>query len=237
MEGVRIFFSSDIKHETEDTMTEKVEEALEVEILSNGIKYEPGNVPPWKLPRSCDKCGKEFRSKGHLQRHVDGVHHKLKGYKCDRCDYEATDRRYVERHKAIVHENQRPTFTCNICSHQMRTLAALKSHDARRHKELPHCCTSCHYKTSDKATLKKHIAAVHEGIRYPCHLCEYKASAKTVKGIICLGFTLVLNFNVTNVIIKLTFKVISFNTNKPSTNLVQNSSATGAIIIHSVATI
>ena len=84
---------------------------------------------------------------------------------------------------------------------------------------------------------KKHIAAVHEGIRYPCHLCEYKASAKTVKGIICLGFTLVLNFNVTNVIIKLTFKVISFNTNKPSTNLVQNSSATGAIIMHSVATI
>ena len=88
-------------------LIEKVEEAVEVKILSNGIKYEPGNVPPWKLPRSCDKCGKEFRSKGHLQRHVEGVHHKFKGYKCDRCDYEATDRRYVERHKAIVHENQR----------------------------------------------------------------------------------------------------------------------------------
>ena len=32
-----------------------------------------------------------------------------------------------------------------------------------------------------------------------------------------MGFTLVLNFNVTNVIIKLTFKEISFNTSKPST--------------------
>ena len=53
MEGVRIFFSSVIKHETEDTITEKVEEALEVIMLSHGIKYEPGNVPPWKLPRSC----------------------------------------------------------------------------------------------------------------------------------------------------------------------------------------
>ena len=54
MEGVRILFSSDIKHEPEDTMTEKVEKALEVKILSNGIKYEPGNAPPWKLPRPCD---------------------------------------------------------------------------------------------------------------------------------------------------------------------------------------
>ena len=80
MEGVRILFSSDIKHEPEDAITEKVEETLEVKILSNGIKYEPGNVPPWKLPRSCDKCGKEFRSKGHLQRHAEGVHHKFKGY-------------------------------------------------------------------------------------------------------------------------------------------------------------
>ena len=178
MEGVKIFFSSDIKHEPEDTMTEKVEEALEIKTPPNDIKHELVNVPPWKLPRSCDECGKEFRSKNHLQRHVEGVHHNYKGYKCDRCDYEATDRRYVERHKAFVHENQRPTFTCNICSHQTRTLAALKSHDARRHKELPHGCTSCHYKTSDKATLKKHIAAVHEGIIYPCQLCEYKASAK-----------------------------------------------------------
>ena len=34
MEGVRIFFSSDIKHEPEDTMTEKIEEALEIKTPS-----------------------------------------------------------------------------------------------------------------------------------------------------------------------------------------------------------
>ena len=141
------------------------------------IKQEFGNVIDSKLAFFCDECGKEKKTKGHLLRHVQMVHKKMY-IKCDKCDYKATDKRYVERHSLSVHENQKTRFICTICSHQLKTLSALKSHEARKHKELPHACSSCEYKTSDKSSLKKHISAVHEGIKFPCHLCQYRASAQ-----------------------------------------------------------
>ena len=99
-------------------------------------------------------------------------------FNCDGCDYKATDKRYVERHILFVHEKKITSYICTICSHQMNTLTALKSHNARKHMELHHACTSCKYKTADKSDLKKHISAVHDGVKYPCSLCQQKFSAK-----------------------------------------------------------
>ena len=151
-----------------------------VEIPGSGemnIKRENCNMIDSKLALVCDECGKEWKTKGHLKRHMQMVHQDVH-FKCDGCDYKATDKRYVERHILFVHENKITRYICTICSHGMNTLTALKSHNARKHMELHHACTSCKYKTADKSDLKKHISAVHDGVKYPCNLCQHKFSAK-----------------------------------------------------------
>ena len=151
-----------------------------VELPGSGetnIKRENCNMIDSKLALVCDECGKEWKTKGHLKRHMQMVHQNVH-FKCDGCDYKATDKRYVERHILFVHEKKITSYICTICSHQMNTVRALKSHNARKHMELSHACKSCEYKTADKSDLKKHISAVHDGVKYPCNLCQHKFSAK-----------------------------------------------------------
>ena len=151
-----------------------------VEISGSGkmnIERENCYMIDSKLALVCDECGKEWKTKGHLKRHMQMIHQNVH-IKCDKCDYKATDKRFVEKHSLFVHENMKTRYTCRICSHQVNSLSGLKNHNARKHKELPHVCASCEYKTADKTDLKRHINAVHVGVKYTCSLCQHKFSAK-----------------------------------------------------------
>ena len=115
-----------------------------VEISGSGkmnIERENCYMIDSKLALVCDECGKEWKTKGHLKRHMQMIHQNVH-IKCDKCDYKATDKRFVEKHSLSVHENIKTRYTCTICSHHVYTSSALK----------------------------KHNASVHEGVRYPCNL-------------------------------------------------------------------
>ena len=51
----------------------------------------------------CNICGKFFEDKGHVKRHIKGVHEGVK-HKCDICGNEFSQKSGVFTHKKFVHK-------------------------------------------------------------------------------------------------------------------------------------
>merc|ERR1712228_263647 len=60
----------------------------------------------------CDYCGYSCPKKSLLQRHVDGVHLKLKSFKCNYCDSSFSEKGHLKIHVDGVHQKLKP-FKCN----------------------------------------------------------------------------------------------------------------------------
>ena len=52
----------------------------------------------------CKECGKYFRDKNKLKRHVETVHLKLKPYKCETCNKSFGEKSHMKRHVKNTHE-------------------------------------------------------------------------------------------------------------------------------------
>ena len=63
----------------------------------------------------CELCGKYFKTKGSLRRHVESVHGSPK-HPCDMCIYQAPNKDSLNRHKNALHKKVK--FSCNQCNHQ-----------------------------------------------------------------------------------------------------------------------
>ena len=152
-----------------------------VEIPGSGemnIKRENCNMIDSKLAFVCDECGKEYKTKSHLKRHIQIVHHKIR-VKCDKCDFKATDKTTVERHSLVVHENVKTRYTCTICSHHVYTSSALKKHNASVHEGVRYPCNLCQYKAVEKNSLRTHMIAIHTETKFKCDQCNLQTNFKS----------------------------------------------------------
>lgn len=87
--------------------------------LHNGLRFP------------CSHCGKEFKQKPHLQRHVESVHLGVR-YKCDQCDHQATQISNLVTHKEMVHENK--IYFCKFCDFHAKSRTQVRKHKNRLHK-------------------------------------------------------------------------------------------------------
>ena len=110
----------------------------------------------------CPECGRTFKRKGDLNRHINTVHMKLKPHKCHICCREAfTQKASLERHIKSVHENIRD-HVCDICKEAFHTLGNLNSHIRQVHlEERNHKCPLCDEQFFRSAGLKQHISTIH----------------------------------------------------------------------------
>ncbi|XP_074179495.1 zinc finger X-chromosomal protein-like isoform X4 [Rhinolophus sinicus] len=124
----------------------------------------------------CVICGKKFKSRGFLKRHMKNhpEHLTKKKYHCTDCDYTTNKKinlhSHLESHKLTSKAEK--AIECSECGKHFSHTGALFTHKMV-HKEKGankmHKCKFCEYETAEQGLLNRHLLAVHSK-NFP-HIC------------------------------------------------------------------
>ncbi|XP_048884339.1 zinc finger protein 711 [Brienomyrus brachyistius] len=139
----------------------------------------------------CHICGKKFKSRGFLKRHMKNHpdHMFKKKYQCTDCDFTTNKKvsfhNHMESHKLIIKSEKIPEFTeytrryCEASPLSSNKLI-LRDKEPKLHK-----CKYCDYETAEQGLLNRHLLAVHsknfahvcvecaKGFRHPSELKKH----------------------------------------------------------------
>ena len=133
---------------------EKKRKKLDIEYLLNTPPHSPPRLKPRltggslntlsmnpfasgsgnKKAHACMECGRSFKERGNLNKHLLSVHEKQKQHECERCHKRFSFRDGLLRHMNQVHGNQR-RHSCTICSQSFKQLTHLTKHVRCVHKK------------------------------------------------------------------------------------------------------
>nr|CDS21291.1 zinc finger protein [Echinococcus granulosus] len=99
------------------------------------------SYPPKMLPFSCSFCGRIYRQKIHLRKHVMAQHTKQKPFFCPHCAYTTVEKSHLTVH-IRTHTGERP-YICRVCHYSSTQNCTLKSHYLRKHPESKITCVTC----------------------------------------------------------------------------------------------
>jgi len=121
----------------------------------------------------CDRCDSNFSTNTMLQRHIKGVHDKIKDFECSKCDYKCSMNSDLKRHVKGVHDKIKD-FECSKCDFKCSHSSHLKQHTKQVHDKLKDFeCDRCDSKFSLNGNLQIHIKAVHDKIKdFECNKCD-----------------------------------------------------------------
>ncbi|KAM8750156.1 zinc finger X-chromosomal protein-like [Rhynchonycteris naso] len=124
----------------------------------------------------CMICGKKFKSRGFLKRHMKNhpEHLAKKKYHCTDCDYSTNKRislhNHLENHKLTSKSEK--TIECGECGKHFSHAGALFTHKMVHNEKganKVHKCKFCEYETAEQGLLNRHLLAVHSK-NFP-HIC------------------------------------------------------------------
>ncbi|KAI4886934.1 hypothetical protein NFI96_030453 [Prochilodus magdalenae] len=139
----------------------------------------------------CHICGKKFKSRGFLKRHMKNHpdHMFKKKYQCTDCDFTTNKKvsfhNHLESHKLIIKNEKIPEYTeytrhYREASPLSPNKLILRDKDTKLHK-----CKYCEYETAEQGLLNRHLLAVHsknfahvcvecaKGFRHPSELKKH----------------------------------------------------------------
>jgi hypothetical protein len=122
---------------------------------------------PLKRKCECDVCGKLFKEKYEVVKHLFS-HFKPKI--CKICDKRFATNRHLKNHLATTHERT-GAFQCNYCVKNFNTKIHLEAHIKNCHEydKTIMKCSNCSF-TSNPKEVRKHRAKIHLG-RF-CKTCD-----------------------------------------------------------------
>ncbi|XP_056347282.1 zinc finger protein 711 isoform X3 [Oenanthe melanoleuca] len=130
----------------------------------------------------CHICGKKFKSRGFLKRHMKNHpdHMIKKKYQCTDCDFTTNkkafaDEKELQQHTELFQGHK--THQCPHCDHKSTNSSDLKRHIISVHtKDFPHKCEVCEKGFHRPSELKKH-SETHKGKKiHQCRHCDFKTS-------------------------------------------------------------
>ncbi|KAL5022190.1 hypothetical protein ScPMuIL_001345 [Solemya velum] len=120
--------------------------------------------------QNCEECGKEYKSKRALRRHVMNVHQFLR-YSCDLCSKSFTGKESLYHHKRGMHSDDKP-YKCEQCGASFNFNHSYKLHLLKHSGQRPYTCGECGKTYLTANHLKIHTEAVHGNKKnYSCHFC------------------------------------------------------------------
>ena len=124
----------------------------------------------------CDMCDYKTPVTSNLKKHMKI--HTGQGYQCEYCPSLFPTKQRLTIHEQI-HDQNRPRFMCEICSHTFCSDDAVKKHVTRMHTELKRewNCTKCSYVAKLEIDLRKHDMIVHNK-KYQCTECDYMTNTE-----------------------------------------------------------
>ena len=124
----------------------------------------------------CDLCGRNCRTKRHLELHMKSHEQKF----CDMCDYQCESRQTLLKHISRKHPDptkEKEQYPCHICGKVFLTSTYLKDHIAI-HGDAIHKCNQCDRSFKTPKNLKNHIIRDHEEKKHVCEECGQKFAFK-----------------------------------------------------------
>lgn len=131
---------------------------------------------------SCSKCDKKFSKQDHLKAHFLAAHTENQ-FNCTKCGRFFRYKSALDRHVKIIHENQR-NHVCSICGKTFGLKYDLTQHYETNHdesKKTQRTCPICGKIFSKERNLQMHILAIHNQKSFECEICTKKFSFKSAK--------------------------------------------------------
>ncbi|CAB1338204.1 unnamed protein product [Coregonus sp. 'balchen'] len=119
-----------------------------------------------RQPFSCSHCGKDFKMKCLLNKHLR-TH--SKPYSCLQCGRCFSLKRRLEEH-SMTHSGETP-FSCADCDAVFRQKPALQSHMKRHKTKKTVACTVCEKKFLGETGLERHKCSSDAQKTFSCSLC------------------------------------------------------------------
>ncbi|XP_054829876.1 LOW QUALITY PROTEIN: zinc finger X-chromosomal protein [Eublepharis macularius] len=148
---------------------------LESRQYQTAIIIGPDGHPLTVYP--CIICGKKFKSRGFLKRHMKNHPEHLlakKKYRCTDCDYTTNKKlslhNHLESHK-LTNKTEKLT-ECDECGKSFSHAGALFTHKIMHRDKAAnkmYKCKFCEYETAEQGLLNRHLLAVHSK-NFP-HIC------------------------------------------------------------------
>ena len=116
------------------------------------------------LARTCDLCGKKFKSIEDLMHHLDVVH-KQRIFKCSECEYTTRSRcegnEHMKTHNSEATDSER--FDCNKCEYAAVNAEDLNAHIIRTHPGTLQSKRPCRFWKQGKCTKGEDCRFSHRG--------------------------------------------------------------------------
>ena len=119
---------------------------------------------------ACLRCDKNFQERTELQSHIMEAHKDKQAYECEKCDKVFKTEEEHKLHTITVHAEN--VFNCQICNKPYTSMASLRRHDWRCHREVE--CNICGETIQSRGDIKKHRENKHQ--MFQKIFCKYYPS-------------------------------------------------------------
>ncbi|CAL8108610.1 unnamed protein product [Calicophoron daubneyi] len=140
--------------------------------LKIGLKKHLATKHRDQKGKRCLVCGKVFKLVIGLRKHMATAHRTNNSCRCKLCGHLFPKKSSLKRHMEVVHRDEE-SYPCRVCGRVFTRKCNMYTHVATVHEGVrSYICDICGRAFTQGGNLKVHIAAVHEGYKTePCEIC------------------------------------------------------------------